>query len=66
MIFRRRRVRIELEESTLTLRLAAPAVSCPPPAAAPLATTAFPQPNPGVVSGAENEPKSIPKGNRHV
>ncbi len=67
MIFRRRRVRIELEESTLTLRLSAPSVASPPVVTnLPPAATALAQPKPDVVSRAANEPKFIPKGSRHV
>ena len=68
MIFRRRRVRIEIEESTLTLRVAESSASSAPvdTTVPPVAPQALPQPKTDTISGAENAPKSIPEGSRHV
>ncbi len=73
MIFRRRRVRIEMEENTLTLGIAGASVSAAPAAPVEAEVAMMPssipllhQPGSAPDSSVETRPKSIPKGNRHV
>jgi hypothetical protein len=66
MIFRRRRVRVEIEQSTLTLRLAPRLVpTSPTETAESPAASSLPQPNTDSVSRPETEPNSTPEGIRH-
>ncbi len=67
MIFRRRRVRIEIEENTLTLGFvkplpAAPSATEPQAVAARLLPPPVPEQNPPLVAKG----KSTPEGTRHV
>jgi hypothetical protein len=66
MIYRRRHVRIEIEESTLNLRPAASSVIGPPAGTvAPPSPHSLLQPSPDSASIAETEPKFSPEGTRH-
>jgi hypothetical protein len=65
LIFRRRRIRIEIEENTLTLGPAGSISASPVPREAHPAPTLLPstsEPNPPLTAKG----KSIPEGTRHV
>jgi len=66
VIFRRRRVRIEIEEDTFTLGMTQPLSAVPPPKKPPAAVPLPPSPSPELNPPPAREADSTPKGTRHV
>jgi hypothetical protein len=66
VIFRRRRVRIEIEEDTITLGLVQPVSSAPPPKKPPTAVLLPTPSSPELHLLPARETKSTPKGPPHT